>query len=419
MDATEVMSTDRWLQPDDPLSAEYVQSAASLGGQWPQSDLLRSAAWCRFCEDTAGGQSGVVVARDSDGGVCATLPLFVLAAEDAGRYGPAHTFVNEPGTGIRVAIAGPCAGYRGAWSAREQQATGRVVARLMSKAAAIARERGADILTTQYLPLEDARLLVEAGLAEPWQLVLQDCEIWLELAGRNFEQYIRQLSSGRRATIKRDLAAFGASNLTVSHGSLHDALGFASQLFANIKEHHGQPLTRADADAWFRAQDLYLGQASVVLAAKTDRELPLAYSLSYEWGEDLYVRTVGMDYERAAGTGAYFQVAYYATLRYAAEHDLARVHLGIGALRPKLLRGGTAKPLYGVFWHRDTARLGPAQCESATKYTLARLEDESGGLLDPHGLGWTRHDPHTPDHQRVENAPTTGNTATSDTATAR
>ena len=104
----------------------------------------------------------------------------------------------------------------------------------------------------------------------------------------------------------------------------------------------------------------------------------IAYSLTYEYQNTLYVRASGLDYSRSEATGAHFQMTYAAPIRWAKEHGLSRVDLGIGALRPKLLRGARLHPRYAIVRQANGRRIAPATVAKISRRTVARLREEAG-----------------------------------------
>ena len=62
----------------------------------------------------------------------------------------------------------------------------------------------------------------------------------------------------------------------------------------------------------------------------------------------LAVRAAGFAYERLRGAAEYFNLIYYRPIRWAYEHGVRQIHLGIGSLHTKTLRGGRLAPLWVV-----------------------------------------------------------------------
>jgi hypothetical protein len=346
--------------------------------------FFQSPGWLEFCERRAPGPVRYVISRSKDGEVLGVLPVFLVPVSEAGIYDPAETLGSDDAHFRRLLIAGVFGGYRTGFSiaSSAERREAEVMRTMLVAADRLATQLGADCFSLQYLPRNEAALVVQTGLIGPDELILQDCEVGLATAGGSFDDYLATLSAGRRSTVKRDMAAFAAAGMSVEVQRLSDSLDYAPRLFARLKERHGDPLEEREAAEWLKGQVPLLDDVSVVHVARDTEAAPVAYSLSFVWRDMLFVRAVGLDYGRAQPAAAYFEVTYYAPLRYAYAHHLRGVHLGIASLRPKVLRGGRLQELFAVFRQRGGRRLPAAAVAGASARTRGAVAAELGPLLN-------------------------------------
>lgn len=371
-----------------PFRCRVVDTIEAVEIDWDglrtPAGLYQSREWLEACERLAPGPVRFVTAHSAGGVAVAVLPLFLLPASDAGLYHPSFTLAAEDATWIapaRVLVAGPRAGYRTGFSiAREQAGRGaEILLALLAAADEIVDELDADLMTVQYLPRSEAELVVGTGLVDAAEIVLQTCEARFDLAGTSFDDYLAGLSSSRRSVVRRDLAAFETAGFEIERLRLSEAEDFTTRLLVRLHDRHGG-LDEESAHAMIANQTASLDDLSVVFAALDPDGAAVAYSLAYVWEDSIYLRFVGLDHDRSEPSGAYFEVAYYAPIRYAYEHGLRTVHLGVGSLRPKVLRGGRLDELYAVF--RGPGRRLPASLATASsRRNAAAVGAELGPLL--------------------------------------
>lgn len=75
-------------------------------------------------------------------------------------------------------------------------------------------------------------------------------------------------------------------------------------------------------------------------------EPPLGYCLYYLWGDTLFLRSAGFDYERLRNAAEYFNLVYYLPVRIAAAAGARWIHAGVEASEAKALRGALLRPLW-------------------------------------------------------------------------
>jgi hypothetical protein len=229
-----------------------------------------------------------------------------------------------------------------------------------------------------YADADDAALLHR--FLPAWQPLFADVEVVIPVHPGGFEAWFDMLPSSRRSVVRRDLA--------LDHGALETldvrhAPPQTVSLIRQVQQRHGESaseqaltqfLTRC---AWIAD----LGVSAPLFVSRDEYGALLGISIAFVWGDTLYLRAVGLDYPRIAGQSDYFQILIYEPLRFASTHGLRRVHLGIGGLRTKLLRGGLAKPLWTLV--RLPAGVPAARLVESTDDSLVRLRTGLGRLLGP------------------------------------
>jgi hypothetical protein len=213
-----------------------------------------------------------------------------------------------------------------------------------------------------------------------WQPVFGDVEVVIPVHPDGFEAWVNTLPSSRRSVVRRDLAHDHGAVVT---SDVRHAPAQTVSLILQVQRRHGEYATDQTL-AWFLARCAWiadLGVPAPLFASYGEHGVLLAVSLAFVWGDTLYLRAVGLDYARIAGGSDYFQVLIYEPLRFAVRHGLRRVHLGIGGLRTKLLRGGTAKPLWTLL--RLPTGVAAARLAETSDAALASLRTDLGRLLGP------------------------------------
>ena len=359
------------VRTSDVVQHERLEELTGSAG------VYQSPGWLRASADMC---PGPVRFATSEYGAAA---LFVVPVRSAGRYGLAATF--DPGgvAEFDLPADAPLALFlgRAGYCSDLSLLPGAPASASVELLAALSNDAlrlGAGAGTLPFLPREAAARLVAAGVVDPEEIVLQEAAAVVDL--EDLGAFPDGLPASRRSIARRDARRYADSGLSTRRGSLSSALEFGPRLLANVDRHHGGP---GDVDFMTRAlskQAEHLDDLSVVLASVASDDEIVAYSLSYVSGSTLFVRLVGLNHERARGAGAYFYVAYAEPIRWALERGLRFVDLGIGSLRPKLLRGAALQPRFGVFRVSSGRPMSRRAVVAASARTLARLEAEAASL---------------------------------------
>ena len=378
-------------QCDPPFRIEVATRLAELSdAPW---DALRGAAglyqhrgWWAATADMATGPVRYVSAWHTDEGCCGVVPLYLFPPSvEAGAYDPRFTLgvdiAETLGVADRFSVLGGRVGYLTRWTVScplSERAS--VISTIVSGAGRACADLEASLLSIQFLPRDDAQVLVNTGLVRDEELVPQTMSAQINLPGITFGDYLSELSAARRSIVRRDLDQFEASGLRLVSSRLSEALDYAPRLLANTQAHHGMPAEVELIHRILTAQAHHLDTASLALAAVDPDGAVVACSLSYIVDAAVYVRVVGLDYARSIASAAYFVTAYYGPIREAYRRGLRTVHLGIASLRPKVLRGASLEPLFGVFRRRDGLGITTAQAAGIRQRFHDRLNSQLRGI---------------------------------------
>jgi len=166
----------------------------------------------------------------------------------------------------------------------------------------------------------------------------------------DFEGYLKRFTSAKRNKFKREIRAFEAAGGKLAVRRLSEVAESVGPLLGDLHQRHGDDGSTAETmTRYLASQAAVLDEWSRVFVEERDGRIT-AFALAYAYDGCLYGRAAGFD--RAAGVSpfAYFNLAFYAPLRYAADHGLSAVDLGTGAYQGKVLRGAELRPLWSAVW---------------------------------------------------------------------
>lgn len=220
----------------------------------------------------------------------------------------------------------------------------RLLARLLDAFGELALELGARTHALWYVHAGATPALEGQARAAGYHPVMLGAECRLEIRWPSFEGYLQALPAARRRTARQEIRRFHGSGLeVVLEGP--EALGQELALLqvANRRQ-HGYASSLERAHLGFRRATENLGHAIRVFVAR-DRGRAVGFLLAYRHGDSLYCKQVGFD--RAAGDFVYFNMTFYAPIRYAIETGLRFVQYGMESYEAKLRRGCALVPVLG------------------------------------------------------------------------
>jgi hypothetical protein len=330
--------------------------------------LFVSRPWLGVVERDRRAVPSYLLARDG-AKLVAALPLYEVVEESNPCYRVAEELpgVHVPSGHV---VGGARRGYRNELLGSEEG-----VSRLAEAALAAGRP-----VVFFFLGLDDAEALSSVeGASRP---LLQRPEARLDAPGGSFEDYLGSLRRDRRHRVRREVERFLGSDVQVARETVPEALDEAPLLLVNVERKHGGDPRVEPMRGFLAALDEAFGPRCVLFTSRRDGRL-VAFSLAIEWGERLYVRAIGFDYDAEPPAGAYFNLGYYEPLRRCYERGLSGLHLGIDSYPAKVHRGARLEPLWAVVLGGDGSGPSPADVRAWNERRL----DEWRRRLEADGIG--------------------------------
>lgn len=316
-----------------------------------------TAAWLELCAMHGGGVPGAVV-QFANGEPSAAVPYAALSAPPPALYRWNDLLLERglpalPADGLLV---GPRQGYETNFLVAPGHdrvaAIAQLVLELRERSTDIARGGGGDACVAMYLPTEDVHALRAAGVSSP--PVLLEADAWLELPGGGWDAWLGSLPSKRRVNVRREVRAFSEAGFTVVRMALEECHEQLPALVRCTQSKYGDAGETADWLALLRMHVAAMGSAAQVALCLRDDGTLVGFCLYYVWGDTLYLRWAGFDYDRLAGAAEYFNLLYYSQIMVAAQLGVRRLHAGIKSLEAKALRGAQLRPLWLVDLAQDS-----------------------------------------------------------------
>lgn len=360
--------------------------------------MYASSNWLSFCHADAPGRVGAVHTGSADRPQAA-MP--VTAVESMGnsfyQWHELLTARGLPSPGPRGLMAGQHWGYHTELlhdpALSHDEAAAALLPELRRLAAdpatrELAGAKGQDPVPCLAMYLGDRTVgaFQRAGVTAP--PVLLQLEAWIPVPDGGWEGYLDSLGYKRSVRVRRDRRRFEEAGYRVEHLTLDECCAEAGHLLACTQRRYGHAADAKVLTESFEDQARAMRGRTEVFLARTAEGRPIGFCLYYVWGDSLYLRAAGFDYEALAGAAEYFNVVYYLPLEHASERGVRRVHAGIEASEAKALRGGQLHGLWLLDLGEDSVLNGwDEQVAAANARTLRTLVGDSktvaGALADP------------------------------------
>jgi hypothetical protein len=162
---------------------------------------------------------------------------------------------------------------------------------------------------------------------------------------QGFGQYLSGLKPRRRREIERELRRLDDASVVLRKESLNGSLDAFVRLRCKLRRKYGHA---ADALAEHRRLELLRAQFSedrlAMFTGRRDGAL-LGCSLFCRHGASWFAVWTGQDYEVSESRFVYFATMFYQPVRAAAREGITRVGYGVGAWKPKAVRGARLTPM--------------------------------------------------------------------------
>uniref|UniRef100_A0AAU2VKQ2 GNAT family N-acetyltransferase n=1 Tax=Streptomyces sp. NBC_00008 TaxID=2903610 RepID=A0AAU2VKQ2_9ACTN len=327
-------------------------------GEWDRlagEKFYSTSAWLRFCSAEAGTDGRAVTATSARGPVCGVPVRELTGLPEWSRYRWNQRLSEAelpllPDSGLLV---GPPEGFQthfltapGANGAAAESMRS-LVALLRAEAARPPDgDTSKDVrgCTAMYVTTEGAAAAREAGVtAEP---VLLDADAWIPVPAGGWEPWLDSLPSKRRRNVRHEDRAFRAAGYRIEHLPLSACVEKLGKAAASTLWKYGHQTTPETELISLRRVAEILGDLASVAVCWLEEGDPLGFCIYYQWGDTVYLRWAGFDYERLAGSAEYFNLLYYSQIQRSPETGIRWIHAGATAQAAKALRGAELRPLW-------------------------------------------------------------------------
>ncbi|MEU8571325.1 GNAT family N-acetyltransferase [Streptomyces pathocidini] len=317
-----------------------------------------SGPWLRAYESLRTPDVVYVTHRDDMGRLDGLLPLYRQRPDTLAPYDAFGTYLRGAGEFAEAdwspsLVLGQSAAYCNEFLIVADAGPGAessVVADLLRAAEEQRMRWGVPAASVLYLNREGARQLAAVpGTPQPF-ICDVECEIDVEWdSWDGYIQYLHSLGRKRSASARRETEEFQGAGYTVSPARLGGLLEESNRLFTKLQDKYGDRTTMAERAHYLKILAAEADSHSRLFVLRRDEEI-LGISLAFLWGDTVYMRQLGLDYERLTGAAEYFNLTIYEPIRFAIDHGYRRVHLGRASYDAKMFRGAKVRPLIGACW---------------------------------------------------------------------
>ena len=270
------------------------------------------------------------------------------------------------------ALVGGCSGFHSGFIYTSQSEAENHVQLLFRSTFAYLKEKNFNLMAP-FLDLTNCRNICDSLSLQGFPAHLVNATTTLPVNFTSFDEYISLLPQQFRTIVRRDTRTILDSELRVEVMRLSECMGFLPSLWDAVEVSHGSKPNLELRCSMLNAQAKTMDNISSVFVVKDSANRVISASLYYEYNGEIHCRLVGVDYERAKPTGAYFEAMYYAPIRYAIHEKLQKVCFGIDAFTAKIIRGSELRPLFTLYVGQDLRTLDPSAAKEATSQVMNYL----------------------------------------------
>lgn len=322
-------------------------------------------------------------AVDGDSGIAAAVPNYVVHRETNSFYDfrPQLDAVGLPRTPQPSFIIGARRCYQNGFllPARADGEQRRAVDLLLEGLASACAEQGFTYALMPYVSSRTVRLVRELGVETVPIYLNSDANI--RLPGSDFKDYLGSFPHKRRNQLQREIRAF-EETWEVVERRLSECCTAAGPLLGNVNRRHGHDADDESLSISLCRQAHTLEDTGRVLTCRRNDAI-VGFSLFYVFGDTLYLRALGFEYEKLAGCFEYFNLAYYHPIRAAYAAGCTKVHAGIEAFNAKVKRGARLAPLWllPLFGPQPPAAKARAYNRSALSELIGAVEGDRSAIV--------------------------------------
>lgn len=336
--AADARDTPSCWWPRQPVDPRHTRGWA-IGSRWPDDGV--------FFAGLRGSDLCAMARRAFDGTGYSRMNLVDACA---GTYRD----VAQP-PGLIASARKACArqvvmattGYATSVIGAAGRATARCAASLVTELARLAEKEGA-AFGVLHIPGGEISLLSALRTLD-FHTEITDVYAEIPLGHDDFDGYLNSLDAKHRGMVRRE------------HRRLREAGGevriFTGIQVAEVADLIGALEAASQSGRGIATDPRMLADSIRALARELDTDFAAAVVYDRERravascsvvsaGEVTLCKTVGLDRARARALDGYFHATYYTPIKIALARGSARLVLGPGSLRPKLVRGAVLRPLW-------------------------------------------------------------------------
>ncbi|MEU8327857.1 hypothetical protein [Micromonospora sp. NPDC048839] len=200
-----------------------------------------------------------------------------------------------------------------------------------------------------YLPSEDVPHVVAAarsltGETPGVHLVDADCIVQQVPADGPFES---KLTKSQVRHWRREWRRFVRSGLELRQVSIDEIVACGAPLLQQVELKYGNQHEEENLRATLGRQARILREEAVAHAV-FDGSRMIGYSLGYRSGQELALRSIGLDYGALRNAAEYAVLLVHGPVRFAQENGIESLHLGTRSYEAKCRRGARVRGLWAV-----------------------------------------------------------------------
>ena len=336
-----------------------------------------SALWLRLCAMAPGSVSGGVRVATSGGGQAA-IPVAAVRDEPNPhlRWHDMLTARGLPGPAPEGILVGQRRGYLAHVLAGEGGDPTAAAAAVLDAVRALRSPLHDDpkiARVAMYLTTPDVIALRAAGVRTAPVALKTDA--WIEIPPGGWDAWMESLSPHRARRIRSEVRKFEKAGYEVRHSTLAESWRDVARLLARTELRYGRSVDVAPMAESFRRQGELAGSRAEVVLCSRPGEQPIGFCLYYRWGDTVYLRAIGFDYDELGSAAEYFNLTYYMPARIPGVRWL---HAGTETAEGKALRGASLRPLWLLDLSEDSPLAGyDEEIRQHNQSLLNRLRDSS------------------------------------------
>jgi hypothetical protein len=162
---------------------------------------------------------------------------------------------------------------------------------------------------------------------------------YLDVRWSNFENYLESFNCERRKKIRREIRKCAENGVTIEEPDFKDLPAYFSELTSNIALKYNKTARPSYYSSLFSKLNEHAKDKIKVFVAKKENDV-VGFSLFLRQGDILNACSTGFEYDALAKTDfTYYNLCYYAPIRWAIENGVKTIHYMNVGRKVRLYRG--------------------------------------------------------------------------------